>query len=45
MGIFHVFKIVQVSPNRAKHHNCFIDSFFENVFVEFLSSIDQVEVI
>ena len=22
MGVFHVFKIVQMVPNRAKHHLC-----------------------
>ena len=25
MGVFHVFKIVQMVPNRAKHHKCCID--------------------
>ena len=24
MGVFHVFKIVQMVPNRAKHQNYFI---------------------
>ena len=24
MGVFHVFKIVYMVPNRAKHHICYL---------------------
>ena len=32
MGVFHVFEIVQMIPNRASHHKCLFVSIY-NVFI------------
>ena len=40
MGVIHVFKIVQMVPNRAKHHVCILTKtfFIENILFLFTSS-------
>ena len=52
MGVFHVFKIVQIVPNRATHRNRTMDTenqsredpngFQNGSFVFFLKSVDEI---
>ena len=41
MGVFHVFKTVQMVPNRATHHILYIISY--NVYAHFLDDVTYVE--
>ena len=40
MGVFHVFKIVQMVPNRATHHVSIIENIVHKIPHELLGSLE-----